>query len=131
MTDLPAGAEDLNVSDLRCGNAHGGGDSVYRGERWDFEGHTLVIIVSLDGKIHHLLTWMCFFLFLFYGFDPMGCVTIFHHHLGPNMFWVTFSIDQADPGNHMAFTSTSTVGLRLDIGFLNQSFGEQVTFTCF
>ena len=53
----------------------------------------------------------------------MGCVTIFYHHLGPNMFWVTFSIEQADPGNHMAFTSTSTVGHRI---FEPDFFGEQV-----
>jgi len=42
-----------------------------------------------------IVTWICFFWWCFY-FSTMGFITIFHHHLDPNLCWklVLFRIEE-------------------------------------
>ena len=54
---------------------------------WVFQGNSLSI--HLTAILTSMILDLCFFLMMFYGFDPMGFITMVHHHLG-EYFWMCF-----------------------------------------
>ena len=55
---------------------------------WVFRGIALVPIWPLYWPPW---PWICVFLMMFYGFDPMGFITMVHHHLGEYVWMFYFS----------------------------------------
>ena len=62
---------------------------------------------------------------IFQGFDPMGLITIFHHHLGES-FWVTFSKlrNQIPEFWFLSETKVRTFGIEERVGTCSTGCGK-------